>query len=57
MKRAEPIRQELLRAYDTFLAVAFDDEVLVAADKRPEAERFATAEPGGKPWRQSLIAR
>ena len=57
MERAEPIRQELLRAYDAFLAVAFDDEALVAGTKSPSSERFAKAEPGGKPWRQNLIAR
>lgn len=57
MERVEPIRRDLLRAYDTFLALAFDDEALLAADRRPEAERFATAEPGGRPWRRNLIGR
>ena len=57
MKRAEPIRRELLQAYDTFLALAFDDNVLALAKDRPQAERFAKAEPGSQPWRKNLIER
>lgn len=56
MAKAETIRQELLQAYDIFLALAFDDEALSLGNKYPQAERFAKAEPGGKPWRRNLIA-
>ena len=57
MERAEPIRKELLAAYDIFLELAFEEEVSrlekIAA---PSADRFAKAEPGGKSWRRNLIA-
>jgi hypothetical protein len=56
MERAEPIRQDLLQAYDTFLALAFDEEALALGTREPQAERFARAEPGGQPWRHNLIA-
>jgi hypothetical protein len=57
MMRAEPIRLELLRAYDMFLSTAFDEDVLDIAADQPRAERFAKSEPGGLPWRQNLITR
>lgn len=56
MERAEPIRKDLLAAYDLFLKLAFDeDPVSLEAQVTPSAERFATAQPGGKPWRRNLI--
>ena len=55
MQAAAPIRQRLLTAYDAFLGLAFDDATLIGAERNPAAERFARAEPGGKPWRKSLI--
>jgi len=76
MEDAEPIRLQLLQAYNTFLQLAFDptllDQSAVEIDGRKKAdgkliergdiktgfagkERFATAEPGGLPWRRSLI--
>jgi hypothetical protein len=57
MKRAEPVRHELLRAYESFLELAFDTSALALADASPKRERFAKAEPGGLPWRHSLVAR
>jgi len=55
MKAAAPVREKLLGAYDAFLGLAFDDETLAGANRSPAAERFAKAEPGGKPWRKNLI--
>jgi hypothetical protein len=55
MAKAEPIRQDLLHAYDIFLALAFDEEALALGQREPQAERFAKAEPGGQPWRRNLI--
>jgi hypothetical protein len=55
MRQAEPIRTDLLRAYDHFLQSAFTPEVLAQADRSPAEERFAKAEPGGLPWRKNLI--
>lgn len=57
MNAAEPIRQELLLAYDTFLQSAFDDNVLMEASQSPLPERYAKAEPNGLPWRKNLVAR
>ena len=54
MTKAEPIRQELLQAYDIFLALAFDEEALALGRREPQAERFAKAEPGGQPWRRNF---
>ena len=55
MQAATPIRERLLTAYEAFLDLAFDDATLIGAEHNPAAERFARAEPGGKPWRKSLI--
>ena len=56
MARAQPVRAELLKAYEAFLPLAFGVERVSEAAANPGAERFATASPGGQPWRQSLIA-
>lgn len=57
MERAEPIRRELLQAYDVLLKLAFDEDPMVLESQvTPSTERYATAEPGGKPWRQNLMA-
>jgi hypothetical protein len=55
MERADPVRRELLRAYDLFLRMAFDGSIIERAQTRAAAERFAKAEPGGLPWRKNLI--
>lgn len=57
MQRVKPIRQELLNAYDSFLYLAFGkDAQELETCVNPAAERFARAEPGGKPWRRNLIS-
>jgi hypothetical protein len=57
MDRAEPIRRELLDAYNLFLRLAFDeDPVVLESQLTPTAERYATAQPGSRPWRQNLMA-
>ena len=55
MKRAQPVRERLLNAYETFLELAFDEEILTGADRHPAPERFAAAAPGSPPWRKNLI--
>jgi hypothetical protein len=55
MKRAEVVRGDLLLAYQRFLPMAFQESSLQQADRKPQAERFAKAEPGGLPWRKNLI--
>jgi hypothetical protein len=55
MKAAEPIRRQLLKAYDEFLLLAFDEAALQTATEHHKAERFAQAEPGGLPWRKNLV--
>ena len=55
MKQAVPVRKEVLRAYDALLQAAFDDSVLAEANRSPQPERFAQAEPGGLPWRKNLV--
>ena len=75
MDKAEPIRRRLLQAYDSFLSLAFEEDLLretaigtkgttTASSSRQSPvttiayaspERFAQAEPGGLPWRRSLI--
>ena len=55
MERADPVRRQLLRAYDLFLSVAFDESIVERAQTRADPERFAKAEPGGLPWRKNLI--
>ena len=55
MHRSQPLRRRLLEAYDAFLAEAFGERLLVEAAASPGNERFATATPGGQPWRRSLI--
>ena len=57
MARARPVRQALLAGYDAFLAAAFGDERVAEARREPADERFASARPGGPPWRQSLQPR
>eukprot|EP00522_Entomoneis_paludosa_P012169 CAMPEP_0172446948 /NCGR_PEP_ID=MMETSP1065-20121228/6376_1 /TAXON_ID=265537 /ORGANISM="Amphiprora paludosa, Strain CCMP125" /LENGTH=403 /DNA_ID=CAMNT_0013198137 /DNA_START=41 /DNA_END=1252 /DNA_ORIENTATION=+ len=54
MKRAEVVRIQMLQAYDTFLQLAFDEETIGYAVKKPDPERYAKAEPGGLPWRKNL---
>jgi hypothetical protein len=56
MKRAEPIRRDLLKAFESFISLAFDESIVVQADRQPQPERFAKAEPGGLPWRQNLLS-
>jgi len=55
MFRADPIRRELLKSYEALLSFGFDGSVLDEAERRPAADRFAQASPGGKPWRKSLL--
>ncbi len=75
MERAEPIRRRLLKEYEVFMHLSFDDEFLGGGrdvinnskgdeqKDQPESnnyeyaapERFATAQPGGLPWRKNLI--
>lgn len=55
MREAEPIRGQLLDAYDNLLALAFCGEDLDIADRFPGSERFAKASPGSPPWRRNLI--
>ena len=57
MHRADPVRERLKDLYSVFLELAFDDHVLRGAMDHPGDERFALAEPGGLPWRRSLIPR
>ncbi|KAL7566963.1 hypothetical protein ACA910_019894 [Epithemia clementina (nom. ined.)] len=57
MQDAELVRREVLRAYDVFLQVSFEAEVLEQANAKPDAERFAQAQPGGLPWRKNLVTR
>ena len=52
---AEPVRNRLKDAYDNFLALAFEEDILLGANSRPAPERFAKAEPGSKPWRKNLV--
>ena len=54
MERARPVRRALLDAYDAFLLEAYDEAALELAAASPSPERFATATPGGAPWRRSL---
>ena len=56
MEKATPVRERLFRAYEAFLPLAFGEERLADAAANPGAERYARASPGGRPWRQSLIA-
>jgi hypothetical protein len=57
MARAEPIRRELLDAYNVFLKLAFDeDPAQLDSLVTPSDERYAKAEPGGRPWRKNLIS-
>ena len=55
MHIAEPLRKRLNDAYDNFLVLAFEEEILSGANRNPAPERFAKAEPGSKPWRKNLI--
>lgn len=55
MEKAEPIRVDLLNAYDLFLNMAFDSSVTETAGRRAAPERFAKAEPGGPSWRRNLV--
>ena len=57
MARVRPVRERLLRRYDAFLAAAFGSERVAAARRAPADERYASARPGGPPWRQSLTSR
>ena len=55
MATAAPIRARLLACYELFLREVFGPERLQRAE--PSPERYASAQPGGLPWRRSLIAR
>jgi hypothetical protein len=55
MHQAEPVRRDLLTAYNDFLSAAFAPEILHQAEAAPSRERFARAEPGGLPWRRNLV--
>jgi hypothetical protein len=46
MARAQPVRAELLRAYDDFIDAAFDTAVVDDALTQPNGVHFATATPG-----------
>jgi hypothetical protein len=51
MKKAQPIRLEMLHAYNLLSQIGFGDK----HDFQPPPERFARAEPGVLPWRRNLI--
>lgn len=53
MARAAPLRLALLAAYEAFLADAFGEARLLAAE--PSPEHYAKAEPAGLPWRRNLL--
>mmetsp|Transcript_12206 Transcript_12206/g.21157 ORF Transcript_12206/g.21157 Transcript_12206/m.21157 type:complete len:498 (-) Transcript_12206:64-1557(-) len=70
MGRAEFVRERLLDAYEKFMMLAFDEELLLDRSNAKEKnentevygtqpyvapERLAKAEPGGLPWRKNLI--
>ena len=57
MKLVQPVRQELLQAYDDFLSTTFTPELIRAADITPPdpQERCAQTTPGGLPWRKNSI--
>lgn len=55
MKQAEPIRRDLLQAYNDFLQLAFDPESLRLGTRSPQRERFAVAAPGSPSWRNNLL--
>ena len=70
MKEVEPVRIRLMKAYDDFMELAFEEEFLcidsdtissVDLVNKDRAltyiapERFAKAQPGGLPWRRNLI--
>ena len=57
MAQAKIIRQELLWNYQLFLATSFSPDALQAAKAKPQAERYAKAQPGGLPWRRNLIPK
>ena len=57
MASAAPVRKALTVAYEDFLQAAFGEARLEEARRAgPDAERYASAQAGGKPWRQSLIS-
>ena len=67
MKRAEPVRQRLLDAYEVFMTLAFDQSLLGPSIVHDDTEsmdvvmpyvapeRLARATPGGLPWRRNLV--
>ena len=68
MQKAEPVRKKLLHAYEDFMKLAFDEELVFNGgaddDTAPgdtrngeyvAPERLARAQPGGLPWRKNLI--
>ena len=80
MHEAEPVRRRLLGAYDAFMKLAFDEDLLLSEGDSSSSkegtsrsdeganprtadgpyvapERLARAEPGGLPWRKSLIEK
>ena len=50
MNHAEPVRKELLYAYDLLLQLGFGEHI----HEEPAPERYSKAEPGGLPWRKNL---
>ena len=58
MHRAESVRRRLLDAYDVYMKLAFDEDMLAKTDDHVPyvaPERLAKAQPGGLPWRKNLI--
>lgn len=53
MDRAEPVREEVLQAFNLLLDLGFGENV----QDKPAPERYAKAEPGGLPWRKNPIAQ
>ena len=58
MEEVEPVRRRLLRAYELFLGLTFEEEYLGFLDgvnsEYAAPERFSSAQPGGLPWRQNV---
>ena len=71
MRRTEPVRKRLLDAYEVFMKLAFEEDLLgghfsadanadgtnTAAPPYVAPERLAKVQPGGLPWRKNLIER
>jgi len=57
MEAARPIRSRLRDNLSAVLRLLHSDDQLERGESNPSDERFATATPGGKPWRKSLTDR